>query len=72
MTQVTTDPHQTLLQRHLIDWQIQLQTWALSGALLDAASRAQRHNYKKRLQEARKTHPEWSETIEEIAGQYLN
>jgi len=35
-------------------------------------SRAQRHNYKKRLQEVGKTHPEWSETAEKIAGQYLN
>jgi hypothetical protein len=40
MTQATTDPLQTLLQRHLSDWQTQLQTWALSGALLQAASKA--------------------------------
>jgi len=35
-------------------------------------SRAQRHNYKKRLQEVGKTHPEWSKTAEEIADQFLN
>jgi len=40
MTTTTTDPLQTLLQRHLLDWQTQLQTWALSGALLHAASQA--------------------------------
>jgi Ca2+-binding RTX toxin-like protein len=31
---------QTLLQEHLQDWQTQLQTWALSGAVIDAARRA--------------------------------
>ena len=35
-------------------------------------SRAQRHNYKKRLLEVGKTHPEWAVTAEQIAGQYLN
>ena len=32
----TTD----LLQRHLSDWQIQLQIWAASGVLVDAATEA--------------------------------
>lgn len=40
MTTITTDPLQSLLQRHLSDWQIQLQAWAASGALVQAAQRA--------------------------------
>ena len=37
---VTKNILQTLLQEHLQDWQTQLQAWALSGALIDAARRA--------------------------------
>ena len=36
----TTEALQTLLRRHLSDWQTQLQIWAASGALADAASKA--------------------------------
>ena len=36
----TTDELQILLQRHLSDWQTQLQAWAASGALVDAATEA--------------------------------
>ena len=36
----TADALQTLLQAHLSDWRTQLQIWAASGALVDAASEA--------------------------------
>ena len=36
----TTDPLHTLLLGYLSDWRTQLQTWAVSGALVDAASKA--------------------------------
>jgi hypothetical protein len=36
----TTEALQTLLQRQLSDWQAQLQIWAASRALVDAATEA--------------------------------
>ena len=36
----TQDPLQTLLLGHLSDWQTQLQIWATSGAIVDAATEA--------------------------------
>jgi len=39
-TMAITDPLQTLLLGYLSDWRTQLQTWAVSGALVDAASKA--------------------------------
>ncbi len=36
----SADPLQTLLLGYLSDWQIQLQIWAASGALVDATSEA--------------------------------
>ena len=36
----TTDPLHTLLLGYLSDWRTQLQTWAVSGALVNAASKA--------------------------------
>jgi len=42
--------------------------YAVEIPLNRTASRAQRHKYKKRLQEVGKTHPEWSGTAEEDRG----
>ena len=40
MTATTTDPLQSLLLGYLSDWRTQLQTWATTGALINAAQQA--------------------------------
>lgn len=40
MTVTTTDPLQSLLLGYLSDWRTQLQNWATTGALVDAAQQA--------------------------------